>query len=86
MTPIDRPNTTPKAASDGFYEMVRKIIGFMVAVSWRTDFVGAHNFPTSGPYIVAINHLSAFDAPVTLIIVPARTRMFGADKWRSIPV
>jgi 1-acyl-sn-glycerol-3-phosphate acyltransferase len=66
--------------------MVKKIIGFMVAVLWRTDFVGAHNFPAAGPYIVAINHLSAFDAPVTLLIIPARTRMFGADKWRSIPI
>jgi 1-acyl-sn-glycerol-3-phosphate acyltransferase len=86
MTPADRPNTTPKAASDRFYEMVKKIIGLLVAVLWRTDFAGAHNFPAAGPYIVAINHLSAFDAPVTLLIIPARTRMFGADKWRSIPL
>jgi 1-acyl-sn-glycerol-3-phosphate acyltransferase len=86
MTPTDRPNTTPKPASDRFYDTVKKIIGVLVALLWRTDFVGAHNFPASGPYIVAINHLSAFDAPVTLLIIPARTRMFGADKWRSIPV
>jgi 1-acyl-sn-glycerol-3-phosphate acyltransferase len=34
---------------------------------------------------VAINHLSIYDAPVTLLIVPSRIRMFGADKWRAIP-
>ena len=86
MTPTERPNTKPQPASDRFYALVKKIIGFMVALLWRADFAGAHNFPASGPYLVAINHLSAFDAPVTLLVVPGRARMFGADKWRSIPV
>jgi 1-acyl-sn-glycerol-3-phosphate acyltransferase len=86
MTSTSRPKTTPRAASDRFYALVRNIVDFMVAVLWRRDFVGEHNFPANGPYLVATNHLSAFDAPVMLLIVPGRIHMFGADKWRSIPV
>ncbi|MEP7356112.1 MAG: lysophospholipid acyltransferase family protein [Anaerolineales bacterium] len=86
MTATDRPKTTPKHASNGFYAAAKKIIGYMVAVLWRRDFVGTENFPAKGPYLVATNHLSAFDAPVMLLICPGRIRMFGADKWRSIPV
>ena len=86
MTLIDRPNTLPKPASDRIYRLIRTIIGWMVAALWHQEVVGAHNFPASGAYVVATNHLSVYDAPVVLINVPARVRMFGADKWRSTPI
>jgi 1-acyl-sn-glycerol-3-phosphate acyltransferase len=86
MTPTPSFNTTPPAGSDRFYSVARDIIGLMVAVLWRQEVIGAHNFPASGAYLVATNHLSVYDAPVVLINVPARVRMFWADKWRSTPI
>lgn len=86
MTRLDRQNTVPKAGSDRFYNFSRNVIGLVAALLWKQEVIGLHNFPASGAYLVATNHLSVYDAPVVFIHAPARVRMFGADKWRSTPI
>src|SRR4051812_19046925 len=81
-----RSLTTPKAASDRFYFLMHDIFSFAVALLWRQEVAGADNIPSTGPYVLAMNHLSAFDAPVAFINSPHRMRMFGADKWRDVPL
>ncbi len=43
---------------------------------------GREHIPESGPYIVAVNHMSKADPPLVLIALPgARLKYFAGEKW-----
>jgi 1-acyl-sn-glycerol-3-phosphate acyltransferase len=46
---------------------------------------GAQHIPSSGPLVIASNHISMWDAPVLLQIAERRTVMFAADELRRNP-
>jgi 1-acyl-sn-glycerol-3-phosphate acyltransferase len=53
----------------------------------RVEVRGKENIPSSGPYIVAINHNSSVDTPLLLIAFPLmRWRFFAVEKWRYHPL
>ena len=48
---------------------------------------GRENIPARGPYLVALNHMSAADTPILLLSFPVvEWRFFAGEKWRSHPI
>jgi 1-acyl-sn-glycerol-3-phosphate acyltransferase len=78
--------TDPRPASDAFYFFIHRLVNWLARRLWRYTLEGAENIPAGGAYLVVTNHLSVFDAPVVFMTVPVRTLMFGADKWRRVPL
>jgi 1-acyl-sn-glycerol-3-phosphate acyltransferase len=66
------------------YDAMRVIIGTLLRLIARPEIVGRSRFPDP-PYILATNHLSAFDLPVLLIACPHTVRAFVADKHKRNP-
>jgi 1-acyl-sn-glycerol-3-phosphate acyltransferase len=55
-----------------------------VVVLARLRVTGRENVPLSGPYIVAVNHMSAADSPVLFLALPLLPyRFFAGEKWKS---
>lgn len=67
-------------------ETLQSVIRFLIRILTRTHFVGAENIPTSGPVILATNHLSRIDLPV-LFINPARPDLTAlvTTKYQNYP-
>lgn len=65
--------------------VVKTIIHLFLLLVMRLEVQGKENFPEKGPYIVAPNHISAFDTPTLLIVVPHMARAFAAEKHRHHP-
>ena len=65
------------------YRLVRTIVGLILPLLVRFEIVGSENFPKSGPYILTINYLSAFDTPILLITCPHQVIALAAEKHRS---
>ncbi len=64
-----------------FFQKVFRIIFKLVA---KVEITGMENFPESGPYILAVNHLTLLDAPLVFSIVPRKTNVFAAAKWEHV--
>jgi 1-acyl-sn-glycerol-3-phosphate acyltransferase len=77
--------TDPRPAPDAYYFFVHRLVNWLARRLWRYHLEGAEHMPSGGAYLVVTNHLSVFDAPVVFMNIPARTLMFGADKWRRVP-
>ncbi|UCG22900.1 MAG: 1-acyl-sn-glycerol-3-phosphate acyltransferase [Chloroflexota bacterium] len=47
--------------------------------------VGLENIPATGPYILAVNHMSKADPPLVMISWPpmAKIRFFAGEKWEK---
>jgi 1-acyl-sn-glycerol-3-phosphate acyltransferase len=65
------------------YQLIKKIVAFLLPKLAKLEIIGAENFPSSGPYILTINHLSAFDTPILLVTCPHRVTALAADKHRG---
>lgn len=67
------------------YQLIRwamRLTQFFLLASIEAD--GRHHIPSSGPYIVVLNHISVADTPVLLMTFPVvRWRFFAGEKWRS---
>jgi 1-acyl-sn-glycerol-3-phosphate acyltransferase len=76
--------STPRAhhPDPRLYGLVRGITRLLVRLLTRTEMRGLENVPAHGPYIVAVNHLSAIDPPLTLAVIPACITVFAADTHR----
>jgi 1-acyl-sn-glycerol-3-phosphate acyltransferase len=68
------------------YNSIRGIVRLLLPLLMRLEVVGRENFPAEPPYIIATNHLSAFDSPVILMICPHTVRAFAAAKHRRNPI
>ncbi|MCS7281904.1 MAG: lysophospholipid acyltransferase family protein [Anaerolineae bacterium] len=67
------------------YEVLRKLVRLLFPLLVRVRVQGQENFPPSGPYILATNHLSVFDLPLLLMVCPHTVRAFAASKHRRNP-
>ena len=54
------------------YTVAHSIIPPVARAVWRPTVEGLHHVPTSGPVIVASNHLSFFDSVVIPVVVPRK--------------
>lgn len=64
------------------YPVLRKLVRCLFPLLVRIRVTGKENFPPSGPYILATNHLSVFDLPLLLMVCPHTVRAFAASKHR----
>jgi 1-acyl-sn-glycerol-3-phosphate acyltransferase len=63
------------------YTLARWIVGFVFRVVWRPRVVGVEHVPTSGPVIIASNHLSFIDSVVIPLAVPRRVRFLAKAEY-----
>ena len=54
------------------FSVVQRVIPPVARAVWRPHVEGLHHVPTSGPVIVASNHLSFFDSVAIPIVVPRK--------------
>jgi 1-acyl-sn-glycerol-3-phosphate acyltransferase len=66
-----------------YYRLVRAIINILFGLLARREVVGRENVPEKGPYIIVCNHLSRFDPPLLLTVLPCRATVLAADKYRK---
>jgi 1-acyl-sn-glycerol-3-phosphate acyltransferase len=52
----------------------------------RTSVEGIENLPASGPFILAVNHLSMADVPLALTVMPRRTIILANERLRRSPL
>lgn len=71
---------------DRRYWMVRAIFEFAYHVLARIEVVGRENLEVDGPCLVIVNHLSVFDPPLLLTLLPRRGWAMSAEKYRRHPV
>ena len=64
----------------GWYRVIRGIIGFLVRILCRLEIAGMEHVPDQGPYLLVTNHLHWLDAPVLMSIYPYRAWVFAAAK------
>jgi 1-acyl-sn-glycerol-3-phosphate acyltransferase len=65
------------------YRILQRFAQLVVPILVRMDVVGLENIPTTGPFILASNHLHVFDLPVMFTYAPRVMTVFAADKWRG---
>lgn len=68
------------------YKLLKILARILVPSLIRVEIVGKEHFPEKGPYILAINHISAFDIPVVMYACPHTIRAFAASKHRKNPI
>jgi len=61
---------------------VRGVIRFLFLTLSHPQVTSLESFPPQGPAILAINHLSYFDGPMVLAMLPRRVRPMAADRLR----
>ena len=54
------------------YTVAHGVIPPVARAVWRPKVEGLHHVPSSGPVIVASNHLSFFDSVVIPVVVPRK--------------
>lgn len=66
-----------------FYRILQRLLQWMIRLLTQVEVSGVENIPTSGAFILAANHLHAFDLPVAFAYNPRQVTAFAADKWRG---
>nr|WP_040564090.1 lysophospholipid acyltransferase family protein [Kineosphaera limosa] len=64
-----------------FYEVSRKTVGTMLRLVLRPTINGIENIPTSGPVILASNHLSFFDSIVIPLASPRHVAFLAKEEY-----
>ncbi len=72
---------TADTLSTGLYRALQWADGALLRSLARYDVAGLENYPSRGPYIVAINHLDFLDVPVVFATFPHRVAAFSAVEW-----
>ncbi len=68
------------------YDAAKTTFGVLFGTVWRMRVFGAGNVPSSGPAIVACNHLSYLDPPVLGTACPRRIAYMAKRQLFAIPV
>jgi 1-acyl-sn-glycerol-3-phosphate acyltransferase len=63
------------------YEAVHAVVPPVAKLIWRPHVEGLENVPTSGPVIVASNHLSFADSVVIPIVVPRKVVFLAKEDY-----
>lgn len=69
----------------GLRRLLRFLFRCAARIGMRVEHHGLENLPDSGPYIVAINHISPLDAPLTLLFLPTPIVLLIADRIARRP-
>jgi len=68
------------------YRIMKCIFSGLMRTVFRYRASGQESFPSSGPVIVAVNHLHFVDPPAVMLAVPRKTVTLAANKWRRSPI
>ncbi len=79
--PTQRRRARVQVERRWFYRLLQWIIRGIIRLFGRVDAAGTENFPPTGPYIIAINHLHWMDIPALFIVLPHEVATFAAEKW-----
>jgi len=64
--------------------LLRGFIHWLLFFAGRPSLTGRENIPSSGPYIMVVNHMSKADPPLIMIAFPrVKFRFFAAEKWEK---
>jgi len=67
--------------NQGWYRIVRGIIGLLVRLLTRFEVRGLEHVPDQGPCLFVTNHLHWLDSPLIATAIPYRTYVFAGEKW-----
>jgi 1-acyl-sn-glycerol-3-phosphate acyltransferase len=70
----------------GFYDFAKAFVQGLARVGWRANATGAENIPSTGPLIVACNHVSYLDPPFMGCFCPRRISYMAKKELFEIPV
>ncbi|HHH40992.1 MAG TPA: 1-acyl-sn-glycerol-3-phosphate acyltransferase [Chloroflexi bacterium] len=65
-----------------FYRLVRFILKVLIRLLARLEVTGQENLPDRGPYVAVVNHLSIFEPPVVMTLLPHRATVLAAIEHR----
>jgi 1-acyl-sn-glycerol-3-phosphate acyltransferase len=65
---------------------MRAIAIVVAKITTRAEVIGRDNIPSNPPYLLATNHLSAFDIPLLSSVFPHAVRALAAIEHRSNPL
>jgi len=68
------------------HHILRAIVNVLLGLIIHREYIGMENIPAEPPYILVINHLSVFDAPLLLTVCPHTIRAFAAAKHKRNPL
>lgn len=63
------------------FRSLQVLFRLLVRATTRVDIEGASNYPATGPYIIAINHLHLLDIPVIFTTMQHQTAGIAAQQW-----
>lgn len=64
------------------YWIFRHLVRFLLLFVGTLKVVGKENIPSSGPYIIIVNHMSKADPPLVLLSMPdVQMRFFAGENW-----
>ena len=68
------------------YVLVKLLIRAALALFARVEVAGLENVPSSGAFILVINHVHILDPPLILAVFPRRITVLIARKWKRWPI
>jgi 1-acyl-sn-glycerol-3-phosphate acyltransferase len=63
------------------YRLARLVLVTTFRLIWRPEVVGLNNIPSTGPVIIASNHLSFSDSVVVPMLVPRRVTFLAKSEY-----
>jgi len=69
-----------------FYDVAKVVVGAIARTIFRLRVVGAEKVPTTGPLIVAANHISNFDPPLLGVALPRPVAYMAKKELFAMPV
>jgi 1-acyl-sn-glycerol-3-phosphate acyltransferase len=84
-TPADQAEAPTPSQPTLRYRMWRRLAQLLLSVA-DVNVTGAERFPATGPYVLAINHLSLLDTVVAFAVVPHQFAGIVAQSWADRPV
>lgn len=92
-SPASSPTSSPAPSSNhagqeskSFYAFARFIVNMVRPLLARVHIVGAENVPTSGPVILAANHIAWIDIPLASVAVPRVTHYMAKIELFGTPI
>jgi 1-acyl-sn-glycerol-3-phosphate acyltransferase len=67
------------------YEVMHAVVPPVARAIWRPGVEGADNVPSTGPVILASNHLSFIDSVVIPIVAPRRVAFLAKEEYFTAP-
>jgi 1-acyl-sn-glycerol-3-phosphate acyltransferase len=69
-----------------FYDFSKVFVRALARAIWRARAFGTQNVPSTGPVIIACNHVSYYDPPMLGSLCPRRIRYMAKKELFAIPV